>query len=108
MESDLVRRVAAGVKFSVLGPLTVTEGTATLNIGGPKQRTVLALLVSRAGSPVSADHLLVDAVYGDQAGPRSRRTIQTFVSTLRESLIRDFTPDECRTYGIERCDPTVN
>jgi DNA-binding SARP family transcriptional activator/serine/threonine protein kinase/WD40 repeat protein len=40
------------------------------------------MLVSRAGSPVSAD-VLVDAVYGDEAGPRSRRTIQTFVSTLR-------------------------
>ncbi|MGD2059697.1 MAG: BTAD domain-containing putative transcriptional regulator [Acidimicrobiia bacterium] len=70
------------MKFDVLGPLTVTEGTSTLNIGGPKQRTVLAMLIARAGASVSAD-VLVDAVYGEQAGPRSRRTIQTFVSTLR-------------------------
>jgi len=79
------RRVHGRVRFNVLGPLTVTERASTLNIGGPKQRTVLAMLIANLGRPVSAD-LLVDAVYGEEAGPRSRRTIQTFVSTLRGEL----------------------
>lgn len=82
MTIESIRSVRAGVRFNVLGPLTVSEGTESLNIGGPKQRTVLAMLIAHAGSPVSADRL-VDAVYGEEAGPRSRRTIQTFVSTLR-------------------------
>lgn len=28
------------------------------------------------------------------------------VAAARESLVRDFTPDECQTYQIERCMPS--
>lgn len=73
------------MRFHVLGPLTVAEGTDSLNLGGPKQRTVLAMLIAHAGRQVSAD-VIVEAVYGLDAEPRSRRTVQTYVSTLRRQL----------------------
>ena len=76
------RRVAISVEFNVLGPVTVTEGTSSLNIGGPKQRTVLAMLIAYAGRPVSAD-AIAEAVYEDDAATRGRRRVQTYVSTLR-------------------------
>lgn len=75
------------VEFHVLGPVTVTSGYESLRIGGPKQRTVLAMLISRAGQSLSAD-VLASAVYGDDVPERSRRLIQTYVSTLR-SVVGD-------------------
>lgn len=33
------------MQFSVLGPLEVTDGSVSLILGGPRQRSVLALLL---------------------------------------------------------------
>lgn len=71
-----------GMWFKVLGPVSVETDSATLNLGGHKQRTVLAVLVASAGERVSAEGL-VDAVYGEEAHDRARRTVQTYVSNLR-------------------------
>lgn len=81
------RRVDSPVKFNVLGPVTVVDGTGSLNIGGPKQRTVLAMLIAHVGRPVSND-LIVEAVYGEDSPDRGRRRVQTYVSTLR-SIVGD-------------------
>ncbi|RLE12060.1 MAG: hypothetical protein DRJ28_09685, partial [Actinobacteria bacterium] len=69
----------------VLGPVEVSEARRPLSVGGPKQRTVLALLIARAGSAVSTD-ALVDGVYGDESPDGARRSIQTYVSNLRGEL----------------------
>ena len=81
------RRLIGEVRFGVLGPVTVTDDTSGLNIGGPKQRTVLALLVAHIGGPVSID-TIVDAVWGDDAAPNAKRIVQTYVATLR-SVVGD-------------------
>ncbi|MEA2009590.1 MAG: BTAD domain-containing putative transcriptional regulator, partial [Actinomycetota bacterium] len=73
------------MKFGVLGPVEAFEKRRRLSVGGPKQRTVLALLVSRAGSAVSTD-FLVDGVYGNGSTQGARRSIQTYVSNLRGEL----------------------
>ncbi|MGH8924789.1 MAG: BTAD domain-containing putative transcriptional regulator [Acidimicrobiia bacterium] len=73
------------MRFRVLGPLTVTEGTTALHIGGPKQRTVLAMLIAHADDPVSADSI-IEAVWGEDAAPNARRIVQTYVATLRGEL----------------------
>jgi len=41
--------MSRSVEFHVLGPVTVTSGSELLKIGGPKQRTVMAMLIARAG-----------------------------------------------------------
>ena len=66
----------------MLGPVGVSDGSASLALGGPKQRVVLAALIAHAENPVTAD-ALARAVYGEDAPGRSRRSIQTYVSTLR-------------------------
>jgi DNA-binding SARP family transcriptional activator/WD40 repeat protein/tRNA A-37 threonylcarbamoyl transferase component Bud32 len=73
------------MRFGVLGPIEASEKRRRLSVGGPKQRTVLALLISRAGSAVSTD-ALVDGVYGDQPPQGARRSVQTYVSNLRGEL----------------------
>ena len=73
------------VEFGVLGPLEVVEDGHRHGLGGPKQRTVLALLLAHAGRPVSTGSL-IEAVYGDAAPDRAHRSIHTFVSNLRGEL----------------------
>ncbi len=73
------------LKLGVLGPLIAVDGSERLNLGGPKQRTVLALLIANAGEAVRADAIEA-AVYGEQPPDRVRRIVQTYVSTLRATL----------------------
>jgi DNA-binding SARP family transcriptional activator/WD40 repeat protein len=73
------------VEYRVLGRFEVIAGGVTLPLGGPKQRAVLAMLVAAAGHPLSVDSLL-QAIYGDDAAPTSRATLQTYVSNLRQML----------------------
>jgi len=75
------------MEFNVLGPVSVSVGSELLSVGGLKQRTVLALLVSRGGVPLTAD-AIATAVYGDDMPERARRSVQTYVSTLR-SVVGD-------------------
>ena len=79
-----VRKLDSDVRFGVLGELTVIAGTA-LHLGGPKQRTVLAMLIAHADHPVSVDSI-IEAVWGDDAAPNARRIVQTYVATLRGEL----------------------
>ncbi len=73
------------VEFGVLGPLLVRDGDTVFSVGGRKQRTLLALLIASAGKPVSTDALLM-GVYGPDAEPRARRSLQTYVSMVRREL----------------------
>jgi DNA-binding SARP family transcriptional activator len=73
------------VEFRLLGPLEVQEGDNTLQLGGPKQRTVLALLLLRAGEVVSVD-ALTDALWGDEPPRTSSTAIHNFVADLRKQL----------------------
>ena len=73
------------VQFQVLGPLRVGDEGESYELGGPKQRAVLAHLLVEAGSPVSTDALIMD-VYGADADPGARRSLQTYVSNLRRTF----------------------
>ena len=46
------------VTVRVLGPLEVLRDGADVRLGGPKQRTVLALLAAEVGTPVSVETLI--------------------------------------------------
>ncbi|MDJ0962348.1 MAG: BTAD domain-containing putative transcriptional regulator, partial [Acidimicrobiia bacterium] len=70
------------MQFRVLGPVEADVNGSGINLGGLKQRTVLALLIARAGNVVTTE-TLIDAVYGDDAPSGARRSIQTYVSNLR-------------------------
>ena len=73
------------VDYRVLGPLEVLVDGVPLPLGGPKQRVVVAVLVAAAGRPVPVD-VLLEAVYGEEGALGSRRTLQTYVSNLRQVL----------------------
>lgn len=80
-----LKAYASKVEFRVLGPVQALHGGATLTLGGPKQRTVLALLVASAGTPVPVGRL-IEGLYGGEAASGAKRTIHTYVSNLRAQV----------------------
>jgi DNA-binding SARP family transcriptional activator len=69
----------------LLGPLEVTSEGAPLELGGPKQRALLALLLLEAGRAVSTDRL-IGALWGEQPPRTAATSLQNFVSQLRKAL----------------------
>lgn len=89
---------ASIVEFRVLGPVEALVDERPIQLGGPKQRHVLALLLAETGRPIEVDRL-IDGVWGDQASPGARATLQTYVSNLR-SEIGDLIQWEGDTYRL--------
>ncbi len=59
------------LRIGFLGELTVSSGGEVLDLGGRRQRAVLALLLLARGEVVRADHL-VESLWGTAAGQRRR------------------------------------
>jgi DNA-binding SARP family transcriptional activator len=73
------------VQFRVLGPLEVTDDRGPVALGGPKQRRLLAVLISRLGESVSAD-VLAEAVWEGRAPRSAAKTLQGYIVHLRQAL----------------------
>src|ERR671931_26890 len=71
--------------FGLLGPLQVSREGSELQLGGPKQRALLAILLLEANHAVSADRL-IDALWGDRPPDTAKNTLQVYVSQLRKLL----------------------
>ncbi|MER7004320.1 BTAD domain-containing putative transcriptional regulator [Dactylosporangium sp. NPDC000555] len=70
----------------VLGPFEVEAAHGgPVDIGGPRQRAVLALLLSARGEVVSVDRMIEDLWRGE-APPRAIASLQAYVSNLRRLL----------------------
>lgn len=74
-----------GVHVRVLGPVEVVVEGRQVPLGGPKQRTVLALLASTRGRWVSADWL-IDGVWGEAPTKAAKGTLHTYISSLRSQV----------------------
>jgi DNA-binding SARP family transcriptional activator/class 3 adenylate cyclase len=73
------------MEFQILGPLEVLDGGQALNVGGGKQRGLLAVLLLNASRVVSSD-ALIDALWGEQPPETAAKAIQIYVSQLRRVL----------------------
>lgn len=73
------------MQFRVLGRLEVTAGGRTVDLGGPKPRALLAMLLVHPGTVVSADRL-IDAVWGERPPRAADIALRTYVSRLRTAL----------------------
>lgn len=77
------------VEFRVLGPLEVVDESGLhVQLGGPKERAVLSMLLIDPCRPVSAGHL-IDQLWGEAPPRTATNTLQTYVSHLRRSLGAD-------------------
>ena len=64
------------MEFRVLGPLEVSDNGQPVDLGGPTQRSLLAILVDR----------LVDELWGEEPPATAVQTLQAHVSRLRGAL----------------------
>jgi DNA-binding SARP family transcriptional activator len=69
--------------FELLGRLEVTTDGSQIDLGPPKQRLVLALLLSRAGSVVPVDRL-TEALWEENPPRTARKNLQIYVAALRK------------------------
>jgi predicted ATPase/DNA-binding SARP family transcriptional activator len=69
----------------LLGPVRVRVGGATVDVGGPKQQAVLAVLALAAGQQV-APGALAQALWGDEVPASAGGTLRAYVSRLRALL----------------------
>src|ERR671932_702477 len=81
----LVSGHTSDLEFRLLGPIEVRSGGQPLQLGGPKQRALLALLLVEAGRAVSTDRI-VDALWGEHPPRTAQTSLQNFVSQLRKLL----------------------
>jgi predicted ATPase/DNA-binding SARP family transcriptional activator len=73
------------VEFRILGPLEVVRDGRALDLGGAKQRSVLAVLLVDARRAVSAEKL-ADAVWDGAPPPAAATTLRSYLSNLRKAL----------------------
>src|SRR5262245_40198224 len=73
------------MEFRILGPLEVADRGDSLDLGGARQRAVLALLLTRPNEVVSTDRL-IDELWGREPPRTALNTVQYYVSQLRKLL----------------------
>jgi DNA-binding SARP family transcriptional activator/class 3 adenylate cyclase len=71
--------------FKILGPLEVAEEGRPLELGGSRQRQLLAILLLHRNEVVSSDRL-IDHLWGAEPPPTAAKSLQAHVSRLRKAL----------------------
>jgi SARP family transcriptional regulator, regulator of embCAB operon len=74
-----------GIRFGLLGPLSLTVADAPVALGTPKQKAVLAALLINRNRAVGTEWL-VDAAWDQSPVPAARTSIHSYVSNLRRLL----------------------
>ena len=78
------------MRIGVLGTTAATDSTDVVNLGGLKQRALLAALALHRGRAVSAD-TLADLIWNGTPPPGVSGTLQGYVAGLRRALEPDRT-----------------
>ncbi len=88
------------VEFRVLGPLTVVVDGRARKLGGPRQRTVLAVLLSQVNRTVSQDQL-IDLVWQGNPPEAAKATLQSYIYGLRREIDADVIVRHGDGYRVE-------
>src|SRR5918994_3180490 len=73
------------VDFRLLGPVEARAEGRPLALAGTRQRALLAVLLLRAGEPVSRERVIAD-LWGERPPDGAVKTVQAVVSRLRRAL----------------------
>ena len=74
------------MEFRILGPLEVLDDDGPLRLPGPRQRSLLALLVLHTNEVVSSDRL-IEELWPGEAPDSGAAALQASVSRLRKALL---------------------
>ena len=73
------------MNFQILGPLEVEDGGRSVELGGARQRALLAILLLRRNEVVTADRL-IEELYKGRPPPTAAKSLQAHISRLRSAL----------------------
>jgi DNA-binding SARP family transcriptional activator/tetratricopeptide (TPR) repeat protein len=73
------------VDLRLLGPVEVWAPDGPIDLGPPRQRSVLAALACDSGRVVRAE-VLIDRVWGDRPPDQARATLHSYLARLRKIL----------------------
>ncbi len=73
------------MNFRILGPLEVEDGRRSIELGGARQRALLAILLLRRNEVVTADRL-IEELYDGRPPPTAAKSLQAHISRLRSAL----------------------
>jgi DNA-binding SARP family transcriptional activator len=79
---------ARSIEFRVLGPLEARVGEQTLQLGGTKQRALLAALLLQANEVVTSERL-AEELWGPERPRTAATALHVHVSQLRKALRTD-------------------
>ena len=77
--------MGAAVEFTILGPFEVRVDDGVVDLGGMRQRGLLAILALHRNEVVPTDRL-IDQLWGGEPPATALHTVQVFVSRLRRAL----------------------
>ena len=84
-EIDATETAAEGTEFRLLGSLEMLRGGEQVELGPPKQRAVLALLLLHANRVVPTQRL-IDELWGETPPETARAALQGYIAGLRKAL----------------------
>ncbi len=68
------------MRFKILGPLEVWDGQRRVELGRPKQRALLAVLLVHANQVVALDRL-IEELWGEEPPARATASLQAYVAS---------------------------
>jgi DNA-binding SARP family transcriptional activator len=83
-----VPAAAETLDFKILGPLEASRSGEALDLGGAKQRALLAALLLKANEVVPVERL-IDDLWGEEPPQTAGNTLQVYASRLRKVLQAD-------------------
>ncbi len=81
----MTRISVSTVNFRLFGPLTAETDSGPVDLGPPKQRSVLAVLLLHANEIVPTDRI-IDLVWGEDPPRTAEHSVQIYISDLRKAL----------------------
>ncbi|MCV7344345.1 transcriptional regulator [Mycolicibacterium rhodesiae] len=89
------------LRVQILGPLRVWRGEIELDAGPRQQLCLLAVLLARAGQPVSTG-ALIDLIWGEHAPDSALNVIHKYVGALRRVFEPSLPPRSSGTHLFRR------
>jgi DNA-binding SARP family transcriptional activator len=89
-----------GVEYRVLGPLEAIVDGRSAELGAPRHRALLVLLLAQANTVVPV-HRLIDEIWGDAPPASAANLVQGAVSHLRKVLGKDSIVTRGHGYAVQ-------